>query len=68
MVSRTLRHAAAALLALAASSQIGCNETGYNPYTPNNGHRPVGKSIEAVPNAAEDGLHYVDARFENWFY
>ncbi|MGB9623807.1 MAG: hypothetical protein ACPMAQ_03005 [Phycisphaerae bacterium] len=56
----------AMILATAALGLFGCSDVGYNPYVQNDGHRPIGKALEAVgPEAANDGLSDLDARLEN---
>lgn len=58
----------AMLLATAALGLFGCGDVGYNPYVQNDGHRPIGKALEAVgPEAANDGLSDLDAWFENTY-
>ncbi len=56
------------VVALLAAAQIGCSGVGYNPYVANDGHRPIGKSIEAGPEAGGSAIDWLDARFENAFY
>jgi len=56
----------ALILATAALGLFGCSDVGYNPYVQNDGHRPIGKALEAAgPEAANDGLSHLDARLEN---
>ena len=58
--------ALALVLAFAVLAQSACSQVGYNPYVQNNGHRPIGKILEADgPEAANDGLSTLDGRFEN---
>lgn len=55
-------------LVAAALVQFGCSDVGYNPYISNDGRRPIGKTIEAVPDAANNAVDSFDARFENAFH
>jgi hypothetical protein len=63
----SLRASLFALVFSAASlTQLGCSDVSYNPYVQNDGRRPIGKTLEADgPDAANDALSTLDARFEN---
>ncbi len=54
------------VLMAAVLATLGCSDVGYNPYIQNNGHRPIGKALEADgPEAANNALSTFDALFEN---
>lgn len=61
-ITRTLIATIGALLI------AGCAEMKYNPYVSNNSHRPLAKTVEAVPDAAGNALDRLDARIENILY
>jgi hypothetical protein len=56
------------LASIALLAAVGCSDVHYNPYVPNDGHRPVGKVVEDVPDAANDTVNDLDRRFENAYY
>jgi hypothetical protein len=56
------------LVSALATALLGCSDVSYNPYVPNNCHRPMGKTIEAGSDSVNNGADWLDAHFENFYH
>ncbi len=65
---RSVRKLAGLVALFFAGVHAGCGDVRYNPYVKNDGNRPIGKSIEALPDGAGKAVDRFDQRFENIFY
>lgn len=53
------------MLMVLAAVALGCSDVGYNPYVQNGGNRPIGKTLESVPDGGIDAVSHLDNLFEN---